>query len=166
MSHSQGLPSLTRTFALAVPDTKDCDFFLQKPVFWVQHLALFFAPMILLWNGRWPVLESDWVLFFASATCYAAIGHYNLQMISGILSGINVNYTITPPPGLPSLTRSPYLTTLYLRPNHLQRQVVSPSNGPIYYSFHALFAVRHPQYLLNLNLIDYELGFRLFGGSH
>ena len=145
MSHSQGLPSLTRTFALAVPDTKDCDFFLQKPVFWVQHLALFFAPMILLWNGRWPVLESDWVLFFASATCYAAIGHYNLQMISGILSGINVNYTITPPPGSSSLFHfSLSLTTPYHRPNHLQRQVVSPSNGLIYYSFHALFAVRPP----------------------
>jgi hypothetical protein len=86
--------------AIAVPDLTQLHLPLEVLNFWVQHYALLFTPLYLLvFSDRFPLTPSI-------PTSLLAIGlgglfHFALQLPAGIVTGVNVNYMLWPPPGVP-----------------------------------------------------------------
>lgn len=87
--------------AIAVPDTTQLFLPFEVLNFWVQHYALFLCPLYLLFNGRF-ILSPSWAL-----TSYSiGIGmlfHFLTQLPAALLTGVNVNYMLWPPPGVPPI---------------------------------------------------------------
>jgi len=99
--------------AIAVPDTAQLQLPLEVTNFWVQHWALLLCPLYLLVNGRF-ILSPSWAL-----TSYAVglgmLYHFVTQLPAALLSGVNVNYMLWPPPGVPPIaTQTNYRIMLSL----------------------------------------------------
>jgi len=87
--------------AIAVPDLAQLHLPFEVLNFWVQHYALVLTPLYLLFfSDRFPLSPS-------LSTTILAIGiggifHFGCQLPAGIVTGINVNYMLWPPPGVPT----------------------------------------------------------------
>ena len=86
--------------ALAFPDTTDCKFFLQIPMYYIQHSLLVLIPFYYLYSQKLEVDRSDYYFLLLSIAT-SGLFHYDVHLILGLYTHVNVNYLIWPPPGLP-----------------------------------------------------------------
>eukprot|EP01111_Echinosteliopsis_oligospora_P007076 TRINITY_DN2166_c0_g1_i1.p1 TRINITY_DN2166_c0_g1~~TRINITY_DN2166_c0_g1_i1.p1 ORF type:complete len:281 (-),score=53.34 TRINITY_DN2166_c0_g1_i1:19-861(-) len=86
--------------AIALPDTKQLILPFEIENFWIQHYVLLFTPLYLLISGRFE-LKPSWRLT-AMAIGLGGYFHFLAQCPAGLLTGVNVNYMLWPPPGVPS----------------------------------------------------------------
>ncbi|KAI0236031.1 hypothetical protein L0F63_004545 [Massospora cicadina] len=85
--------------ALSAPDLRGYDMLLEVENFWFEHYLLLFAPFLLMFTGRyvlWPPSFAVGILAFS----FNAL--YNVPFLStlALLTGLNVNYMLSPPPGI------------------------------------------------------------------
>jgi hypothetical protein len=84
--------------ALATPDTRGLDYFLEKEFFYVQHVLLAVLPLVWVARRRFPLLVASdtvtlsWAVFL--------LIHFVVFLPASLLSGRNVNYMLVPPHGL------------------------------------------------------------------
>eukprot|EP00026_Physarum_polycephalum_P013647 Phypoly_transcript_14069.p1 GENE.Phypoly_transcript_14069~~Phypoly_transcript_14069.p1 ORF type:complete len:278 (+),score=37.18 Phypoly_transcript_14069:57-890(+) len=92
------------TLAIAVPDTTQLQLPFEVTNFWVQHYVLLITPLWLLASRRFE-LHPSWGL-----TVYAIglgmVLHFFAQLPAALLSGVNVNYMLWPPPNVPFIYAS------------------------------------------------------------
>jgi len=93
--------------ALLVPDLTQLHLPFEVTNFYVQHIFLLLAPIHFLVSKRFP---SDNITM---ADTLIAIGvgglfHFNVQLPAAILTGVNINYMLWPPPGLPPFVANKY----------------------------------------------------------
>lgn len=85
--------------AISAPDLRGYDMLLEVENFWFEHYLLLAAPFLLMFTDRyvlWPPSLAVALLSF----CFNAL--YNVPFLAslGLLTGLNVNYTLSPPPGI------------------------------------------------------------------
>jgi len=85
--------------ALLFPDMENVKFFLQREVFWIQHVTLLLAPYLLVWNKRFELYrgEKHGVDFLMKAIAVMFLFHINLHLVPGLFTGINLSYLLWPP---------------------------------------------------------------------
>lgn len=85
--------------ALLFPDMENVKFFLQREVFWIQHVTLLLAPYLLVWSKRFELYrgEKHGVDFLMKAIAVMFLFHINLHLIPGLFTGINLSYLLWPP---------------------------------------------------------------------
>eukprot|EP00980_Cylindrotheca_fusiformis_P012528 scaffold3079_cov119-Cylindrotheca_fusiformis.AAC.4 len=93
--------------ALATPDTSDCHYFGEAFFFYFNHVALLAVPIAYLVTGRASLLSPSSAVshlsfnfkwWLVSCAAFGLFYFLPVSMIS-ILSGYNVNYMMSPPPG-------------------------------------------------------------------
>ena len=96
--------------ALATPDTEDCTFPYEAFFFWFSHISLLAIPTSYLVTGRLSVLSSSeenhctstiWLnvkWWLVSSSAFGLFYFFPVSFLS-ILSGSNLNYMMSPPPG-------------------------------------------------------------------
>jgi len=94
--------------AISVPDLSQLHLPFEVSNFWIQHYVLFFTPLYLLFSGRFPLAPSKPLFLFSIGL--GLLFHYDLQLPVALLTGVNVNYMLWPPPGVPAI-----FTTTYYR---------------------------------------------------
>jgi len=93
--------------AIAVPDLGQLRLPFEILNFWIQHYILLLTPLYLLFfSTRFPLEPSV-------STTLLALGllglfHYVLQLPVAMMTGVNVNYMLWPPPGVPTVYTGPY----------------------------------------------------------
>jgi len=87
--------------AIAVPDTSQLHLPFEVLNFWVQHYTLLLCPLYLLVNRRF-ILSPSWALTSYSVGM-GMLFHFTFQLPAALLSGVNVNYMLWPPPGVPPI---------------------------------------------------------------
>jgi len=88
--------------AIAVPDLSQLHLPLEVTNFWVQHWALVLAPLYLLFfSNRFPLSPSVPTTLLAIG--FGGLFHFLAQLPAGMVTGVNVNYMLWPPPGVPPL---------------------------------------------------------------
>jgi hypothetical protein len=85
--------------ALALPDTSDVVFPFQVETYWIQHLALFTTPWVVIWTNRYP-LDRDDFHWLWRAVAVGVLFAWVVQLGVSRLLRINIGYTLWPPPGL------------------------------------------------------------------
>jgi hypothetical protein len=85
--------------ALLFPDMENVKFFLQREVFWIQHVTLLLTPYLLVWNRRFELYrgEKHGFDFFMKAIATMFLFHINFHLVPGIFTGINLSYLLWPP---------------------------------------------------------------------
>jgi hypothetical protein len=85
--------------ALLFPDMENVKFFLQREVFWIQHVTLLLTPYLLVWNRRFELYrgEKHGFDFFMKAIAAMFLFHINFHLVPGIFTGINLSYLLWPP---------------------------------------------------------------------
>ncbi|KAL1916060.1 uncharacterized protein VTP21DRAFT_6064 [Calcarisporiella thermophila] len=85
--------------ALVQPDLRNFSLLFEQENFWLVHVLLLVVPIYMVHSGRYPVfpLSLEFALF-----SYAAIGLYHVFVLESVvlISGVNINYMLSPPPGL------------------------------------------------------------------
>eukprot|EP01112_Ceratiomyxa_fruticulosa_P023960 TRINITY_DN943_c0_g1_i1.p1 TRINITY_DN943_c0_g1~~TRINITY_DN943_c0_g1_i1.p1 ORF type:complete len:281 (+),score=39.16 TRINITY_DN943_c0_g1_i1:183-1025(+) len=99
--------------AILVPDLSQLQLPYEQTNFWVQHWFILLTPLCLLFYTKRFHLVPD----FKNSLLAIGIGglfHFDVQLPVALITGINVNYMLWPPPGLPSFASQPnyryYLT--------------------------------------------------------
>eukprot|EP00526_Cylindrotheca_closterium_P016992 CAMPEP_0113633934 /NCGR_PEP_ID=MMETSP0017_2-20120614/17664_1 /TAXON_ID=2856 /ORGANISM="Cylindrotheca closterium" /LENGTH=317 /DNA_ID=CAMNT_0000544601 /DNA_START=101 /DNA_END=1054 /DNA_ORIENTATION=+ /assembly_acc=CAM_ASM_000147 len=93
--------------ALATPDVSDCLFPFEPFFFWFNHIALLVIPVAYLATGRVSLLSPSptcsilWFNFQWWLVTCAGFGLFYFLPVSlvSIVSGYNLNYMLSPPPG-------------------------------------------------------------------
>jgi len=88
--------------ALLVPDLNQLHLPFEQSNFWIQHWALLGAPLVMLLISRryHPMAPS-----FKNSLLAIGLGglfHFDVQLPLAFLTGVNINYMLWPPPGVPS----------------------------------------------------------------
>lgn len=84
--------------AIAVPDLAQLHLPLEVTNFWIQHYAILIAPLyVLFFSNRFPLSPSVSTTLLAIG--FGGLFHYLFQLPAGMVTGINVNYMLWPPPG-------------------------------------------------------------------
>ncbi len=87
--------------AIVLPDTAQLQLPFEVVNFWVQHYALLLLPLYMLLTHRFPISPA-WAV--TSYSIGIGMGfHFLAQLPAALLSGVNVNYMLWPPPGVPDL---------------------------------------------------------------
>eukprot|EP01113_Clastostelium_recurvatum_P036298 TRINITY_DN5156_c0_g1_i1.p1 TRINITY_DN5156_c0_g1~~TRINITY_DN5156_c0_g1_i1.p1 ORF type:complete len:297 (+),score=78.69 TRINITY_DN5156_c0_g1_i1:43-933(+) len=94
--------------ALAVPDLAQLKLPFEQTTFWVQHWALLIAPILMLLVSRryHPLTPS-----FKNSLLAIGLGglfHFDVQLPLAFVTGVNINYMLWPPPGVPAFVNTPY----------------------------------------------------------
>ncbi|KAL1925655.1 uncharacterized protein VTP21DRAFT_538 [Calcarisporiella thermophila] len=84
--------------ALAQPDFRGYGQFLEKENFWFEHVAILVLPFYMLYSGRFALFPLSLEFYVFAYTCLG-IYHSLILEVSSIVSGININYMLAPPPG-------------------------------------------------------------------
>jgi len=101
------------TLAIALPDLSQLHLPFEQANFWVQHYILLLVPLYLLAVQRFE-LAPTWALTSLSVGL-GLLFHFLPQLVAGLLSGVNVNYMLWPPPGIPPwIANEHYRITLTL----------------------------------------------------
>eukprot|EP00020_Sapocribrum_chincoteaguense_P009093 CAMPEP_0170744852 /NCGR_PEP_ID=MMETSP0437-20130122/7996_1 /TAXON_ID=0 /ORGANISM="Sexangularia sp." /LENGTH=319 /DNA_ID=CAMNT_0011083563 /DNA_START=32 /DNA_END=989 /DNA_ORIENTATION=+ len=89
--------------AMAVPDTSALHRFGEVEAFWIHHILVLLAPLYLLFRRRytWHSGLGPW----KTAVAFALLFHNLVQLPLALLSGVNINYMLIPPPGQPLVGR-------------------------------------------------------------
>jgi hypothetical protein len=80
-------------------DGSDFIFLGQCETSYVQHVVLAVAPLYLHWVEKFP-LEQKTHYWLIRAVIIATIFGWNIQLPVSLLSHVNVNYMLWPPPAL------------------------------------------------------------------
>ncbi|KAJ9083810.1 hypothetical protein DSO57_1031019 [Entomophthora muscae] len=85
--------------AISAPDLRGYDMLLEVENFWFEHYLLLFAPFLLMFTDRYVLWPPSFAVGILS---YSFNALYNVPFLSSIalLTGLNVNYTLSPPPGI------------------------------------------------------------------
>lgn len=89
------------TLAIAVPDLASLQLPFEQVNFWVQHYILVVVPIYLIAVRRFE-LSPSWGLT-SLAIGFGMFFHFYVQAPAALLSGVNVNYMLWPPPGVPPI---------------------------------------------------------------
>ena len=87
--------------AVATPDTEDCIMFLEKPFFFVNHYMLLILPLVYMWNGSISIKNlslSTHFLWWVVSCVYFGLFYIPVVTPLGVISGLNLNYMLNPPP--------------------------------------------------------------------
>lgn len=86
--------------ALALPDTKDCVLFGEAFFFFLNHTILLIIPFAYIWidSLSMRVDTSAHIHWWASACCWFGLFYFTIGMIGSVMSGLNLNYMMNPPP--------------------------------------------------------------------
>lgn len=87
--------------ALAVPDLADLSMFGELEFFFFNHGILPFIPLLYLQNGSFTTRTSlaTHIGWWAIACGFFGIFYFTFVTLLAILSGLNLNYMLHPPPG-------------------------------------------------------------------
>jgi len=85
--------------AIGAPDLRGYDMLLETENFWFEHYLLLVSPFLLMLTDRyvlWPPSAAVGILSFSLNVLY------NIPFLAtlSLLTGLNVNYTLSPPPGV------------------------------------------------------------------
>jgi len=88
--------------AIVVPDLINKTDILELEIFWIHHYILLVMPLYEIWINRFPLSNNDsyWYWYWA-AVAYGGFAHFAAQNPAALVSGINVNYMLFPPPRVP-----------------------------------------------------------------
>lgn len=84
--------------ALFFPDLRGYDLPFEIENFWIEHLLLVIAPVMMIFNNRLAVLPLSFDIAFVSFV-FKATYHSLVLAIVSLYTGRNLNYMLTPPPG-------------------------------------------------------------------
>ena len=90
--------------ALLQPDLRDYAQPFEVQMFWIEHVVLLATPLLLMATQRYRLLAPSWPMIMASFFGFAAY-HSLILAPAAWISGNNLNYLMSPPPGR-CLTRS------------------------------------------------------------
>jgi hypothetical protein len=96
--------------AMLFPDLGNLRLPLEIPCFWLHHWTILLYPLYQVAVGRFPHRGASRMRSLLSAYLLAMAGtcmvHVLLHWPLGLLSGVNLEYTLWPPPSIPTLPLS------------------------------------------------------------
>jgi len=84
--------------ALMAPDTAHLSRFLEVENFFLEHILLLILPIYLAFNRYYVVFPWSWTFCIATFCGNALYNSFVLTILS-LMSGWNLNYTLSPPRG-------------------------------------------------------------------
>jgi len=90
--------------AIATPDVSDLKMWMEVPFFFLMHGALLAYPLYFLASGRISVLPldgsvvSNFLIWWLLSCAYFALFYFGVGLPLSLVSGINLNYMLSPPP--------------------------------------------------------------------
>ncbi|RKP12490.1 hypothetical protein BJ684DRAFT_20977, partial [Piptocephalis cylindrospora] len=98
--------------ALLVPDLRDYSAFLEVENFYFEHYALLLFPLYLTIQGRFIVWRPTWEGAIAG---FLALSFYHSGVLAplALITGRNLNYMLSPPPGTLISTAGWYRLIMY-----------------------------------------------------
>jgi len=91
--------SLLTVLAIISPDLTPLKLPLEQFFFWVEHYLLLIYPLVLLFNPTVIKLgqkDRNWIFLLSFG--FALFIYFGIQTVTSLISGININYTLFPPP--------------------------------------------------------------------
>ena len=84
--------------AIATPDLRDCDLFLEYEIFWIEHYLLLIIPVYCMIMKKFVVFELS---FPVAVTAFMVKAFYHSFLLSAVAlrTSINLNYVLVPPVG-------------------------------------------------------------------
>ena len=84
--------------ALLRPDLRDYWQFFEVPMFWIEHVLILIAPLVLMVTQRYRLLAPSVPMVMAAFFSFATY-HSLILAPAAWISGNNLNYLMFPPPG-------------------------------------------------------------------
>lgn len=114
--------------AIANPDTSNCLAFGETTMFYVHHSVLIFIPLYYVFTGRISAVSSDGaggnfktlVIFninnWLMGSAFKVLFYFSIISFINVWSGKNINYMMSPPPGMDVVSGENFrlFTILYL----------------------------------------------------
>jgi hypothetical protein len=85
--------------AIAQPDLRDLDLFLEQEFFWFEHYMLMAVPVYFIMTRKYFIFPISFSFIVASFFSKALFHSMVLGSV-GIMNAVNLNYMLSPPPGM------------------------------------------------------------------
>lgn len=86
--------------AILFPDNKEKDQPLEVTAFWIHHVLLLLIPLKILLSERY-IIERSSYFFWCISSLLAMFLNFNIILPLDLVTSINVNYMLSPPPSAP-----------------------------------------------------------------
>lgn len=100
------------TLALFFPDLRDYNLFFEVEMYWIEHVALLLVPIWLAYKKRFNTWPATSHILGLAVLCKCLYHSLLLECIS-LWTGRNLNYVLSPPPGILTMFGPYYKMLMY-----------------------------------------------------